>query len=48
MGNDNNRAPLKGDVDTTPQRAEVERAAATIPGVQQVVNELEVKGRKKR
>jgi hyperosmotically inducible periplasmic protein len=39
---------LKGDVDTTAQRAEVERAAAAIPGVQQVVNELEVKGKKKR
>jgi hyperosmotically inducible periplasmic protein len=39
---------LKGDVDTTAQRAEVERAAAAIPRVQQVVNELEVKGKQKR
>jgi hyperosmotically inducible protein len=39
---------LKGDVDTSAQRAKVERAAATIPGVQQVVNELEVKGKKHR
>jgi hyperosmotically inducible periplasmic protein len=39
---------LKGDVDTSAQRAAVERAAATIPGVQQVVNELEVKKAKRR
>jgi hyperosmotically inducible periplasmic protein len=39
---------LKGDVDTSAQRTKVERAAATIPGVQQVVNELEVKGKKRR
>lgn len=37
---------LKGDVDTPAQRAEVEKTAAAIPGVQQVVNELQVKGRK--
>src|SRR5437763_8535892 len=37
---------LKGDVDTSAQRAGVERAAATVPGVQQVVNELEGKGKK--
>ena len=37
---------LKGDVDTAAQRQEVERAAAGIPGVQQVVNELQVKGQK--
>ena len=39
---------LDGDVDTSAQRAAVERAAAKIPGVQQVVNKLEVKGKKKR
>ena len=39
---------LKGDVDTSAQWTEVERAAATVPGVQQVVNELELKGKKKR
>jgi osmotically-inducible protein OsmY len=38
---------LKGDVDTPQQRAEVEKAAATVPGVQQVVNELQVKGNKR-
>jgi hyperosmotically inducible periplasmic protein len=38
---------LKGDVDTPAQRAEVEKVAANIPGVQQVVNELEVKGMKR-
>ena len=37
---------LKGDVDTAPQRTKVEKAAAAIPGVQQVVNELTVKGKK--
>jgi hyperosmotically inducible protein len=35
---------LKGDVDTPDQRASVEKEAANIPGVQQVVNELQVKG----
>jgi hyperosmotically inducible protein len=39
---------LKGDVDTAAQRSKVERAAAAIPGVQQVVNELTVKGKKGR
>jgi osmotically-inducible protein OsmY len=34
---------LKGDVDTPGQREAVERSAANIPGVQQVVNELSVK-----
>jgi hyperosmotically inducible protein len=34
---------LKGDVDTAAQRQQVEKAAAKIDGVRQVVNELEVK-----
>jgi osmotically-inducible protein OsmY len=34
---------LRGDVDTATQRESVERSAAQIPGVQQVVNELGVK-----
>jgi len=34
---------LKGDVDTPAQREQVERSAAKIDGVQQVVNELSVK-----
>jgi len=34
---------LKGDVDTPAQREQMEPAAAKIPGVQQVVNELSVK-----
>src|SRR6266568_6692065 len=34
---------LKGDVDTPAQRETVERSAAKIDGVQQVVNELSVK-----
>ena len=38
---------LKGDVDTPSQRTEVEKLAATVPNVQQVVNELDVKGMKK-
>jgi hyperosmotically inducible protein len=38
---------LKGDVDTPQQRASVEKEAATIPGVTQVVNELQVKGNAK-
>ena len=38
---------LKGDVDAATQRTAMERAARTIPGVQQVVNELQVKGAKR-
>lgn len=38
---------LKGDVDRAPQRAAVEKAAAKIPNVKQVVNELEVKAAKR-
>ena len=37
---------LKGDVDTAAQREQVQKAAADVPGVQQVVNELQVKGQK--
>lgn len=37
---------LKGDVDTPAQRTAAEKAAAAIPGVQQVVNELTIKGKK--
>jgi hyperosmotically inducible protein len=37
---------LKGDVDTPGQREQVQKVAKNIPGVQQVVNELEVKGAK--
>ncbi len=37
---------LKGDVDTPQMRADVEKAAAKLPNVQQVVNELEVKNAK--
>jgi hyperosmotically inducible periplasmic protein len=37
---------LKGDVDTTGQREQVNDVAKNIPGVQQVVNELQVKGNK--
>lgn len=37
---------LKGDVDTNRQRDQVNQAASKIPGVQQVVNELQVKGEK--
>lgn len=37
---------LKGDVDTQHQRTEIEKAAATIPNVTQVVNELDVKSAK--
>lgn len=39
---------LKGDVDTAAQRSQVEKLAATVPNVQQVVNELDVKGAKKK
>ena len=37
---------LNGDVDTTAQRTQMEKVAAGIPGVKQVVNKLEVKGKK--
>ena len=37
---------LKGDVDTMRQRDQVNDVAKKIPGVQQVVNELQVKGEK--
>jgi len=37
---------LKGDVDTNHQRDQVNTVAKNIPGVQQVVNELQVKGEK--
>ena len=39
---------LKGDVDTPAQRDQVEKLAASVPNVQQVVNELDVKGGKRR
>jgi hyperosmotically inducible periplasmic protein len=39
---------LKGDVDTPGQRAQVEKLAAGVPNVQQVVNELDVKGAKRK
>jgi hyperosmotically inducible periplasmic protein len=39
---------LKGDVDNAGQREQVEKLAASVPNVQQVVNELDVKGAKKR
>lgn len=39
---------LKGNVDTSGQRAEVEKLAAGVPNVQQVVNELDVKGAKRK
>jgi len=39
---------LKGDVDNMEQRQKAEKLAANIPNVQQVVNELEVKGAKSR
>ena len=34
---------LKGDVDTSAERQNAEKLAATVPNVQQVVNELDVK-----
>ena len=37
---------LKGDVDTPAQRSAIEKAAAQIPNVTQVVNELDVKSAK--
>ncbi len=39
---------LKGDVDTPDERQQVEKLAASVPNVQQVVNELDVKGGKRR
>jgi hyperosmotically inducible protein len=38
---------LKGDVDRAPQRAAMEKTASSLPGVQQVVDEIEVKGAKR-
>jgi osmotically-inducible protein OsmY len=35
---------LKGSVDTPAQRQQAEKLAASVPNVQQVVNELDVKG----
>jgi hyperosmotically inducible periplasmic protein len=37
---------LKGDVDTESQRTQIEKSAAKLPNVQQVVNELQVKNAK--
>jgi hyperosmotically inducible protein len=37
---------LTGDVPSQARRAQVEKLAATVPNVKQVVNELEVKGQK--
>lgn len=37
---------LKGDVDTAAEREKAEKLASTVPNVQQVVNELDVKGAK--
>ena len=39
---------LKGDVDTPSRREQVEKLAASVPNVQQVVNELDVKGAKRK
>ena len=39
---------LKGNVDNSDQRAQAEKLAAGVPNVQQVVNELDVKGSKKK
>ncbi len=39
---------LKGDVDTMQQREAAEQIAAKTPNVTQVVNELEVKGKKRK
>jgi osmotically-inducible protein OsmY len=39
---------LKGDVDTPALREQTEKLAASVPNVQQVVNELDVKGAKRR
>jgi hyperosmotically inducible protein len=37
---------LTGEVNSESKRAQVQKVASTVPNVQQVVNELEVKGRK--
>jgi len=42
----NGALTLKGDVDTARQRQQINDVAKNIPGVQQVVNELQVKGDK--
>jgi osmotically-inducible protein OsmY len=39
---------LKGNVDNSDQREQVEKLAAGVPNVQQVVNELDIKGSKKK
>jgi hyperosmotically inducible periplasmic protein len=39
---------LKGNVDSPGQRQQLEKLAASVPNVQQVVNELDVKGAKRR
>ena len=39
---------LTGDVDNPQQRVEIEQNAAKIEGVTQVVNKVEVKGKKHR
>ena len=39
---------LKGDVDTPAQREQVEKLAAGVPNVQQVVNELDIKSAKRK
>jgi osmotically-inducible protein OsmY len=39
---------LKGNVNNSDERAQVEKLAAGVPNVQQVVNELDVKGSKKK
>lgn len=39
---------LKGNVDTPDQRTQVEKLAASVPNVQQVVNELDVKGGRRK
>jgi osmotically-inducible protein OsmY len=39
---------LKGDVDTTSQHSQVEKLTTSVPNVQQVVNELDVKGAKRK
>jgi hyperosmotically inducible periplasmic protein len=45
---DNGVVKLKGDVDNAAQREQAEKIAASVPNVQQVVNELEVKGGHKK